>query len=55
MKAQSARAFAAGLRHAARGHAARWRECWCCLRQKDKSMLDLTCLGNLWRFFFADK
>jgi len=30
MKAQSARAFAAGLRHAANGQAARWRECWCC-------------------------
>ena len=26
-----ARAFAAGLRHASLGHAARWRECWCCL------------------------
>ena len=27
---KSARAFAAGLRHASLGHAARWRECWCC-------------------------
>ena len=55
MIVKSARAFAAGLRHAAHGHAARWRECWCCLRQKDKSMLDLTCLGNLRRFSFANK
>jgi len=30
MKNKSACAFAAGLRHAAQGHAARWRECWCC-------------------------